>query len=41
MLLLDPSWIPDPCLTAVQEKGAPDNIYQAFYTAHEAWDDIH
>ena len=41
MLLLDPSLIPDPCLTAVQEKGAPDDIYLAFYTAHEAWDDVH
>ena len=33
MLLLDPSLIPDPCLTAVQGKGAPDDIYLAFYTA--------
>ena len=41
MLLLDPSLIPDPCLTAIQEKGAPDNIYLAFYTVHEAQDNIH
>ena len=41
MLLLDPSLIPDPCLTAVLEKGAPDNTYGAFYTMCEAWDDIH
>ena len=41
MLLLDPSLIPDPCLTTVQEKGAPDDIYLAFYTAHEAQDDVH
>ena len=38
---LDPSPIPDPCLTVIQEKGGPDNIYLPFYTAHEAQDDIH
>ena len=41
MLLLDPSLIPDPCLTAVLEKGAPDDIYLPFYTVCEAWDDVH
>ena len=41
MLLLDPSLIADPCLTAVLEKGAPDDICGAFYTAHETWDDVH
>ena len=41
MLLLDPSLIPDPCLTAVLEKGAPDNICGAFYTMCKAQDDIH
>ena len=41
MLLLDPSPIPDPCLTAVLGKGAPDDICGAFYTAHEAQDDVH
>ena len=40
-LLLDPSPIPDLCLTVFQKKGAPDNIYLPFYTAHEAWDDVH
>ena len=41
MLLLDPSLIPDPCLTVFQEKGAPDDICLPFYTAHKAWDDVH
>ena len=41
MLLLDPSPIPDPCLTMFQEKGAPDNSCLPFYTAHKAQDDIH
>ena len=41
MLLLDPSPIPDPCLTVFQEKGASDNNCLPFYTAHEAQDDIH
>ena len=41
MVLLDPSPIPDPCLTAVQEKGAPDDSYLTFYTARKAQDDIH
>ena len=40
MLLLDPSPIPDPCLTMFQGKGAPDNSCLPFYTAHEAWDDV-
>ena len=41
MLLLDPSLIPDPCLAAVLEKGAPDDICGAFYTARETRDDVH
>ena len=41
MLLLDPSLNPDPCLTAVLEKGAPDDICGAFYTTCEARDDVH
>ena len=41
ILLLDPSPILDPCLAVFQEKGAPDDTYRAFYTAHEARDDIH
>ena len=40
-LLLDPTLIPDPCLTVSQEKGAPDDNCLPFYTAHEARDDIH
>ena len=40
-LLLDPSPIPDPCLTMFQERGAPDDICRAFYIAHEAQDEIH
>ena len=40
-LLLDPSPIPDPCLTVSQEKGAPDDSCLCFYTAREAWDDVH
>ena len=39
--LLDPSPIPDPCLTVSQEEGAPDNNYLHFYIVHEAPDDIH
>ena len=41
MLLLDPSLIPDPCLTVFQEKGAPDDSCLLFYTAHEAQGDVH
>ena len=41
MLFLDPSPIPDPCLAVFQEKGAPDDVYLAFYTVCEAWDDVH
>ena len=38
---LDPSPIPDPCLTVFQEKGAPDNICGAFYIVCKARDDVH
>ena len=41
MLPLDPSLIPDPCLTVSQEKGAPDDSCLRFYTARKVHDDVH
>ena len=41
MLPLDPSLIPDPCVTVSQEKGDPDDHCLCFYTVHEVCDDIH